>query len=125
MRRSISAIALLTLFVGVRPVAGHAADPAAGEALFKTQCGICHSPVTGKNMVGPSLFGIVGRKSGSVDGFRYSAANRAADITWSAEELDKYLTSPRDVVPGTIMTYAGLKDDTKRADLIAYLETLH
>jgi hypothetical protein len=78
-----------------------------------------------KNMVGPSLFGLIGRKSGSVAGFHYSAANKAADITWNADILDKYLTSPRDVVPGTIMTYAGLKDAGKRADLIAYLETLH
>jgi cytochrome c len=102
-----------------------AADPDAGEAVFKTQCGICHSPLQGKNMVGPSLFGVVGRKSGSVEGFHYSAANKAADITWTPEVLDKYLTAPREVVPGTIMTYAGLKDDAKRADLIVYLATLH
>jgi cytochrome c len=102
-----------------------AADPDAGQALFKTQCGICHSVVLGRNMVGPSLFGVVGRKSGSVDGFHYSAANKGADIIWDAAILDKYLTAPKEVVPGTIMTYLGLKDDAKRADLIAYLETLH
>lgn len=103
----------------------HAADPEAGQTVFKTQCGICHSVVQDKNMVGPSLFGIIGRKSGSVEGFHYSAANKNADITWDAAILDKYLTAPREVVPGTIMTYLGLKDDTKRADVIAYLETLH
>ena len=107
------------------PITARAADPAAGETVFKSQCGICHSPVAGKNMIGPSLFGIVGRHSGSVEGFRYSAANRGADITWTPDVLDKYLAAPRDVVPGTIMAYVGLKDDAKRADLIAYLATLH
>ena len=109
----------------LRLTPAHAADAEAGQAVFRTQCGICHSPVSGKNMVGPSLFGIIGRTSGSVEGFRYSAANKTANITWDATILDKYLTAPREVVPGTIMTYAGLKDDTKRADLIAYLATLH
>jgi cytochrome c len=102
-----------------------AADPAAGQALFKSQCATCHSPVAGKNAVGPSLFGIVGRKSSQIEGFHYSAANKAANLTWDEATLDKYLTSPKTVVPGTIMTYAGVKDDAKRADLIAYLATLH
>lgn len=100
-------------------------DVAAGEAVFKSQCSICHSPLAGKNMVGPTLFGIVGRKSGSVPGFHYSAANRAANIEWNADVLDRYLTSPQSVVPGTIMPYPGLKDAKQRANLIAYLETLH
>ena len=76
-------------------------------------------------MVGPSLFGVVGRKSGSVEGFHYSEANKSADLTWTPEVLDRYLAAPKDVVPGTIMPYPGLKDDAKRADVIAYLETLH
>jgi cytochrome c len=118
------AVALAACLLGIWPVAGHAADATAGQAVFKTQCGICHSPLEGKNMVGPTLFGVVGRKSGSVEGFHYSAANKGAGITWTADVLDKYLAAPREVVPGTIMTYAGLKDDTKRADLIAYLATL-
>jgi cytochrome c len=119
------AAVLLIMLMGGWPDASQAADPEAGQAVFKTQCGICHSPLQGKNMVGPSLFGVVGRVGGSVEGFHYSAANKAAGITWNAEILDKYLIAPRDVVPGTIMTYAGLKDDAKRADLIAYLATLH
>jgi len=101
-----------------------AADPAAGKSVFNSYCSICHSVQPGKNMVGPSLFGVVGRKSGSVPGFRYSPDNQSANITWDQATLDKYLQSPRSVIPGTIMTYAGLKDDTKRADLIAYLATL-
>jgi cytochrome c len=125
MRRLRRATALILSLGGALPMSARAADPDAGQAVFKTQCGICHSPSQGKNMVGPSLFGIIGRKSGSIEGFHYSAANKASDITWNADILDKYLTSPREVVPGTIMTYAGLKDDAKRADLIAWLETLH
>jgi cytochrome c2 len=102
----------------------NAADPAAGKSVFSSQCSICHSPQAGKNMIGPSLFGIVGRKTGSVSGFHYSPANQGANLTWDEATLDKYLQSPRTSIPGTTMTYAGLKDDTKRADLIAYLATL-
>jgi cytochrome c len=106
------------------PAAAQAGDAAAGQAVFKSVCGGCHSPVAGKTFTGPSLFGIVGRKSGSVAGFKYSPANLAASLTWDVATLDSYLKAPKEKVPGTTMTYAGLKDDTKRADLIAYLETL-
>ncbi len=101
-----------------------AADPAAGKSVFNSNCSICHSVQPGKNMIGPSLFGVVGRKTGTVPGFHYSPANQNANITWDQATLDKYLQSPRSVIPGTIMTYGGLKDDTKRSDLIAYLATL-
>lgn len=102
----------------------YAQDAAEGAKVFKTQCALCHSPLPGKNNIGPTLFGVVGRTSGQVEGFRYSPANQKAHLTWDAATLNKYLAAPRQVVPGTIMTYAGLKDDAKRADLIAYLETL-
>lgn len=102
-----------------------AQDAAAGAAVFKSQCGICHSPQAGRNLVGPSLFDVVGRPAGKVAGFRYSAANRDSGLTWDAATLDRYLTAPGTVVPHTTMTYAGLKDAKKRADLIAYLSTLH
>ena len=124
LRLLFKSAAVLVISCVAWPMSADAADATAGQAVFKTQCGICHSPLAGKNMVGPSLFGIIGRASGTVEGFHYSAANKAANITWNAEILDKYLTSRKAVVPGTIMTYAGLKDDAKRADLIAYLETL-
>jgi cytochrome c len=101
------------------------ADPVAGAAVFKAQCSTCHAVAAGKNIIGPSLAGIVGRKSGSVEGFRYSDANKAANVTWTEAKLDPYLASPKTVVPGTTMTYAGLKDAGKRADLISYLATLH
>jgi cytochrome c len=102
-----------------------AADPAAGEKIFKAQCGICHAVVAGENRIGPTLFGVVGRRAGSVPGFNYTADHKKLGITWDAATLDKYLANPRAMVPDTSMLYAGLKDDAERADLVAYLETLH
>jgi cytochrome c len=101
-----------------------AKDAAAGQAVFKSQCGICHSPSVGKNIVGPSLFGVVGRHTASVTGFHYSAGNQSANLTWSEDTLEKYIDSPKAVVPGTTMSFSGIKDPDKRADLIAYLATL-
>jgi cytochrome c len=103
----------------------HAKDAAAGQAVFKTQCSICHSPSVGKNIVGPSLFGVVGRHTASVTGFHYSAGNQAANLTWNEDTLEKYIDSPKAVVPGTTMSFSGIKDADKRADLIAYLSTLN
>lgn len=106
------------------PAAWAAGDPAKGKAVFMATCSICHSAAPGQNKIGPTLFGVVGRKTGSVPGYSYSPANKAADLTWDAATLDKYLESPKSVIPKTKMTYAGQKDPTKRADIIAYLETL-
>ncbi len=100
-----------------------AADPDAGAKVFKNQCTACHSNVAGKKLVGPSLFGIVGRKAGTQD-FAYSDANKNSGITWDEATLEQYLVAPGKMVVGTKMTYAGLKNDTQRADLIAYLATL-
>ena len=124
MPRKLAAAVTCFSACAVLALPANAADPAAGKSAFNSYCSICHSVQPGKNMVGPSLFGIMGRKTGSVSGFHYSPANQNANITWDPTTLDKYLQSPRSVIPGTIMTYAGVKDDTKRADLIAYLGTL-
>jgi cytochrome c len=102
-----------------------AADPAAGGKIFKAQCGICHAVAAGENRIGPTLFGVVGRPAGTVPGFNYTADHKKLGIAWDAATLDKYLTNPRAMVPDTSMVYAGLKDDAERADLVAYLETLH
>jgi cytochrome c len=102
-----------------------AQDAAAGAAAFASQCGICHAVAEGRNMVGPSLFGVVDRLAGMIPGYHYSAAMRGSGLTWDAATLDRYLTSPGAVVPHTIMTYGGLQDARTRADLIAYLSTLH
>jgi cytochrome c len=96
---------------------------AAGEKVFAV-CKTCHAAVEGKNMVGPSLWNVHDRPAGQVAGFNYTAANKNSGIVWSNEKLFQYLESPQRVVPGTKMSYTGLKDAQKRADLIAYLDTL-
>ena len=101
-----------------------AADPGAGRSAFAGTCAICHSVQAGQNKIGPTLFGVVGRKTGVVQGYAYSPANEGANMTWDEATLDKYLQAPRAMMPGTKMTFAGVKDDTKRADIIAYLATL-
>ena len=121
--RALFPMATMAAVLALGPQA-FAGDAEAGAKLFKTQCGACHSPLAGKNLVGPSLFGIVGRHSGSIEGFRYSAANKSADLTWDAMTLDTYLTNPKALLPGTTMTFAGFKSETQRADAIAYLSTL-
>lgn len=98
-------------------------DPTAGAAVFKA-CLVCHTKEAGKNKIGPSLFGVVGRQAASIPNYSYSQAMKKAGKVWTEEELDKYLASPRSVVPGTKMTFPGLADQRQRDDLIAYLKTL-
>ncbi|MGE5514797.1 MAG: c-type cytochrome [Bacteroidota bacterium] len=97
-----------------------AGDPAAGEKVFN-QCKACHTIEAGKNRVGPSLHGVVGRPAGSVEGFAYSPAMKGSGLTWTPENLDKYLTDPKALVPGNKMAFAGLKKPEDRANVIAYL----
>jgi cytochrome c len=103
---------------------GWAGDAGAGKSVFQSSCAICHSVQPGQNKIGPTLFGLVGRKTGVVAGYSYSPANESANLTWDNATLEKYLEAPRTFMPGTKMTYAGVKDPAKRADLIAYLDTL-
>lgn len=100
-------------------VTGNAAN---GKTVF-VQCQACHSIEAGKNMIGPSLAGVVGRAAGTVAGFAYSDANKNSGITWSKEKLFQYLEKPARVVPGTKMSFVGLPKPQDRADVIAYLET--
>lgn len=106
--------------VAAAPPAG---DPVAGKTV-SAKCLVCHAFEAGKNKIGPSLAGVVGRKSGSLPGFNYSPAMKASKLTWNAATLDRYLTSPRTFVPGTKMIFAGLPSAADRANLIAYLAQL-
>lgn len=101
-----------------KPVSG---DPASGKEVFIV-CQACHSLQAGENRVGPSLHGVVGRKAGTVPGFAYSSANRGSGLTWTEQQLYTYLENPQKTVPGTYMTFVGVKDPQKRADVIAYLQ---
>jgi cytochrome c len=96
-------------------------DAKAGEKLFK-KCKTCHTFDPGKKKIGPHLKGVVGRKAGSVEGYKYSKAMAAADITWDEANLDKYLTKPKKFLKGTKMSFAGFKKEDQRADMIAYLK---
>lgn len=125
LRRAIAHLAATVFLVLAGGPCAWAQDAAAGREIFQSQCSICHSPRPGRNIVGPSLFGVVGRHSGRISGFNYSSANLRSGITWDPNTLDRYLTSPQQVVPGTAMTYPGLPDARRRADLLAFLATLH
>lgn len=96
-------------------------DAAAGKKVF-AQCRTCHVTDPGVNRTGPSLAGIVGRKAGSVEGYKYSEANKNAGITWSEEQMYVYLEDPQKAIPKTKMIFAGLPDAQNRADVIAYLK---
>jgi cytochrome c len=94
-------------------------------AQVAKQCQICHNLQEGQGpKVGPDLYGVVGRQVASVEGFKYSAALKAKGGTWTFDALNKWLDDPRADVPGTAMTFAGLKNEKQRADAIAYLNTL-
>ena len=115
--RVIGAASLLGLCAST-----HAQDATAGKQVF-AQCIACHS-VDGKAGVGPTLQGILGRKSGELPGFHYSRAMKSAGITWSSKTLNSYVADPQKAVPGNVMPFSGVADAKQRADLIAYLGTL-
>lgn len=87
------------------------------------QCAACHSVESGKNGVGPSLHGIIGRPSAGVTPFNYSPALKAANLVWDEATLDQFIAKPMTLVPGTRMSYPGQPDAAKRAEIIAWLKT--
>jgi cytochrome c len=98
-----------------------APNPDRGAKIFQSKCSQCHSVKEGKNNQGPSLYGIVGRVSGQVPAFTYTAANKNSGITWDKKTLSKYLVNPKKMIPGTKMVFAGLRKGKDRKDLIAFL----
>lgn len=115
-----SSILLLAIVANWSALAG--GDPAKGEKLF-AKCKACHTLEAGKNKVGPSLQAVFGRTAGTVEGFKYSDALKGAGIVWNDETLDRYLTAPKEFVPGNKMAFPGLKEKEAREDLIAYLKS--
>src|ERR1039458_5172527 len=87
---------------------GAAADAAHGKSVFASQCSMCHSDArNGATILGPPLFGVVGRPAGSVKGFNYSAAMKGSGITWTEDQLRAYLPAPNKLLPGVRMTFWG------------------
>jgi cytochrome c len=112
---------LLALALAACSSQGGAGEPS-GEAVFR-KCAICHRiEANAPNGIGPNLHGVFGRKAASLPNFNYSPAMRATGFTWDTKTLDRYLTAPQQVVPGTRMTFGGLPDAASRKAVIGYLK---
>lgn len=119
--RRTGAAMLVAVVLGFAAPAYAEGDAAHGERLFE-ECAACHSTTRGENKVGPSLAGVLERKAGELEDFRYSPALKRSGIAWTAETLDTFIADPQKVVPANRMPYAGMPDAANRADLIAYLK---
>ncbi|WP_042084922.1 c-type cytochrome [Iodidimonas nitroreducens] len=109
--------------VSALPVMAQEAGNADEGAKIFRRCQACHTVTEGQHRVGPSLYGVVGRQSATAEGFpRYSDAMKASDITWTEENISKYLENPRAFIPGNIMAFPGLRKEQDRLDVIAFLE---
>ena len=117
---SIAAAAFAAAFALWTGAALAAGDAEKGAKVFN-KCKACHTLEAGKNKLGPSLHGIFGRTSGSVEGFKYSEAMKEAGVVWSEETIAEYLTNPKDYIPKNKMVFVGLKNEEDRSDVIAYL----
>ena len=119
LTRATVAVILVAGLGGVAWAQGTTPD---GAALFKQQCGACHSlDPNAPARQGPNLAGVYGRKAGSVPGFNYSPGFAKADFNWDEQHLDPYLTNPQAVIPGAIMPYRQAKAPV-RAAIITYLK---
>ncbi|MDH7797845.1 MULTISPECIES: cytochrome c family protein [unclassified Beijerinckia] len=115
--------AATSILLALSPIAGQAQDAAAGQAVYN-QCRPCHQVgENARNLIGPELNGLLGRKAGSVEGYSYSEANKNSGITWDEATFKEYISNPRQKVPGTKMAFAGIKNETQIQNLIAYLKT--
>jgi cytochrome c len=113
---------LLALLAAAFFTEAFAQDAANGEKVF-AQCRACHQVgETAKNAVGPVLNGLFGRKSGSIEGYNYSDANKNSGISWDEATFADYIRDPRAKIPGTKMVYPGIKDEARVKDLIAFLK---
>lgn len=114
-------VVVVAVIAGASPAWSQAASE--GERAYRV-CGACHSVKAGEKRMGPTMFGIVGRKSAADAGFKYSPAMTKSKITWTKARLDAFLKAPQKSVPGNRMAFGGIADDAKRAALVNYLATL-
>ncbi|MFZ4601270.1 MAG: c-type cytochrome [Caulobacterales bacterium] len=128
MRQLFIALALAltpaAAFAQAKPAApAAAAKPAIDGAKVFAQCRACHTiEKGGKNLVGPNLHGVIGRKAGALAGFNYSPAMKAYAQVWNDKTLDAYLAAPQQVVKGTRMTFVGVKNPDQRKAVIEYIK---
>jgi cytochrome c len=120
MSRTLAGFGAALFILAAAPA--FAGDADAGKAVFN-RCRICHSVDAGKNLIGPTLHGLFGRKAGTAENFRYSAAMTDSGIVWDEAKLNQYLSEPQAMVKGTKMIFLGLKDAKERDDIIAYLKS--
>jgi cytochrome c len=106
--------------------AAMAADATLGQQAFRAQCGVCHQggPGDGEGGQGPNLNGVVGRRAGALPSFPYTPALKSSGLVWTNENLNRFLTDPSKLVPGTAMPIS-VPETKTRQDLITYLATLH
>jgi cytochrome c len=117
---AVIATGCLALFAA--PALSQAAPNMHGKLLF-LRCGSCHSiGDSGGGRIGPNLQGVVGRKAGSLPGYSYSAAMKAQNFVWDDAMLDRWLTDPNALVPGTAMAFGGIANPDDRKAIIAYLK---
>lgn len=121
MKNSVTKILAAVIFCSV---SGIYADPALGQAVFKSKCQVCHTVEMGKHKIGPSLFGVVGRKAGTVPGYKFSAAVSGSGEFLDAVLLLKFFEDSKKVFPGNKEVFPGIKDPKERADLLEYLQSL-
>lgn len=121
MRRIAATLAGLTVALVAGVASAEDGDAKKGEKVFK-KCKACHVVDKEKNRVGPHLVDIIGRMSGSVEGFKYSKAMQEAEIEWTEENIAEYLRKPKEFIPKNKMAFAGLRKDKQIADVIAYLK---
>jgi cytochrome c len=115
-------LGLFLVAVLASPAFAAEGDPARGQQAFRA-CAPCHSLAPDRNMTGPSLAQLWGRRAGGLTSFeRYSPALKSADVIWNEQSLDPWLTDPAHMVPGNRMTFPGIKNEQVRADLIAFLK---
>lgn len=125
MARVLKLGSTLAVVAAVAAQSAHAAGNAnVGQSLF-VRCAVCHTAQSGApNRLGPNLFGVVGRKAGTLGGYAYSRAMTNSGIVWNEGTLSHYLMGPSAVVPGTKMTFAGFSNQQQADDVSAYLATL-
>ncbi len=134
MMRSFSIFLTLAAVLAVPATVGFAqsrpqwslleAEQVAGKHLFEVHCAACHGERPGRSVLAPSLRGVVGRPAASLAGFQYSEALKKSGLTWTADNLRKWIADNAHVVPGTLMPHVSISDPAETIYLVAYLETL-